>query len=223
MSRNINSQDRSEQTSGNRRRSFFLKLAALGGVLLPLKAVPADTKNDGQDRIDALQREIASLKHNVGRLEDLNEIRKLQHTYGYYLDKCLYEEVAQLFADDSQVRFMGGIWKGKAGVRRLYVGVFGSFFTGGKNAPVPGFLLDHPQLQDVIDVSPDRSSATPQAMVGRRYLRERVCTRRWRLEDQTPELQSGLACRFRQRLGPYETRIHPRLFGDLSGQSQRAG
>jgi hypothetical protein len=109
MSRNINSQDRSEQTSGNRRRSFFLKLAALGGVLLPLKAVPADTKNDGQDRIDALQREIASLKHNVGRLEDLNEIRKLQHTYGYYLDKCLYEEVAQLFADDSQVRFMGGI------------------------------------------------------------------------------------------------------------------
>jgi hypothetical protein len=159
MSRKINPQGRSEQTSGNRRRSFFLKLAALGGVLLPLKAVPADTKSDGQDRIDALQRQIASLKHNVDRLEDLNEIRKLQHAYGYYLDKCLYEEVAQLFADDSRVRFMGGIWKGKAGVRRLYVGVFGSFFTSGKNGPVPGFLLDHPQLQDVIDVSPDRSSA----------------------------------------------------------------
>lgn len=152
------------QNSGNwhaasERRSFFLRLAALGGLLLPLKAAIGQSKDAGKDRLGALQQEIESLKLKVGHLEDLNDIRKLQHAYGYYLDKCLYEEVADLYADNGEVRFMGGIWKGKAGVRRLYVGVFGTNFTDGKNAPVPGFLLDHPQLQDVIDVAPDRSSA----------------------------------------------------------------
>lgn len=152
-------QDKSKQRAGSERRSFFLKLAAIGGMLVPLKAAfGAEAKAD-RDRVGALEQEIASLKQHVGRIEDLNDIRKLQHSYGYYLDKCLYEEVTQLFADDGEVRFMGGIWKGKSGVRRLYVGVFGSFFTGGKNGPVPGFLLDHPQLQDVIDVAEDRSSA----------------------------------------------------------------
>ncbi len=145
--------------SGTKRRSFILKLAALGGLLLPLKSALGDTRNDRHDRLDALQQEIDSLKLKVGLLEDLNDICKLQHAYGYYLDKCLYEEVTDLYADDGEVRFMGGIWKGKAGVRRLYVGVFGTVFTDGKNAPVPGFLLDHPQLQDVIDVAPDRSAA----------------------------------------------------------------
>jgi hypothetical protein len=160
MSRKVKPREvMSEEHAGKERRSFFLRLAALAGVLLPLKAALGDNDNDNQDRVGALEQELASLKEHVGRLDDLNEIRKLQHAYGYYLDKCLYEEVAQLFADNGEVRFMGGIWKSKAGVRRLYVGVFGSFFTGGKNGPVPGFLLDHPQIQDVIDVAPDRSSA----------------------------------------------------------------
>lgn len=141
------------------RRWLLLKLAALGGLLLPLKAAIGAAKKDQPDRLALLEQEIASLRTQLGRLEDLNAIRKLQHAYGYYLDKCLYEEVASLFADDGQVRFMGGIWKGKAGVRRLYVGVFGGFFTGGKNGPVPGFLLDHPQIQDIVDVAADRSSA----------------------------------------------------------------
>lgn len=160
MSRKVKLANESgDLSAGNERRSFFLKLAALGSVLVPLKAAFGARTNDDRDRVSVLEQEIASLKQQVGRIEDLNDVRKLQHSYGYYLDKCLYEEVAQLFADDSEVRFMGGIWKGKAGVRRLYVGVFGSFFTGGKNGPVPGFLLDHPQLQDVIDIAPDRSSA----------------------------------------------------------------
>ena len=149
----------SEPAARKDRRSFFLTLATLGAMLVPLKAAVGKAKDQGQDRLHAMEQEIGSLKQQLGRVEDLNDIRKLQHAYGYYLDKCLYQEVVQLFADDGQVRFMGGIWKGKAGVRRLYVGTFGSFFTDGKNGPVPGFLLDHPQLQDVVDVAPDRSTA----------------------------------------------------------------
>jgi len=146
-------------STGNPRRSFVLKLAALAGALIPLKAAFGEAKNGGQDRLGALEQEIESMKTHIGRLEDANAIRKLQHAYGYYLDKCLYEETVRLFADDSEVRFMGGIWKGKAGVRRLYVDTFQTIFTDGKNGPLSGFLLDHLQLQDIVDVSSDRSSA----------------------------------------------------------------
>ena len=48
----------------------------------------------------------------------MHAVRRLQHAYGYYLDKCLYDEVVDLFSDSGEVRFMGGIFKGKAGVRR---------------------------------------------------------------------------------------------------------
>ena len=103
---------------------------------------------------------IEELSNRVGILEDTEAIRNLQHAYGYYIDKCLYEDVVDLFADDGEVQFFGGIYRGKEqGVRRLYVGNFLQGFTGGKPGPVYGFLLDHPQLQGVIHVAPDRKTA----------------------------------------------------------------
>jgi carotenoid cleavage dioxygenase len=92
-------------------------------------------------------------------VEDVMAIRKLHHLYGYFIDKCLYNETVDLFADDGVVRFFGGIWRGKKSVRRLYVGRFRKNFTGDHNGPVDGFLLDHMQMQDVIDVAPDRRTA----------------------------------------------------------------
>jgi len=101
---------------------------------------------------------IADLEHRLGVVEDTLAIRNLQHAYGYYLDKCLYDEVVDLFADDGQVMFIGGVYKGRAGVARLYTGRFRKRFTGGHNGPQHGRLLDHPQLQDIIHVSPDRQT-----------------------------------------------------------------
>lgn len=142
-----------------RRRSFILKLAAIGGGLFAAKSALSENSKAGIDRLEMLQAELDSMKLQIGRLEDTQAIRKLQHAYGYYLDKCLYEETVALFADDCEVRFMGGIWKGKKGARRLYVDTFQGFFTDGKNGPVPGFLLDHLQLQDIVDVAPGRTAA----------------------------------------------------------------
>src|SRR3569833_4122324 len=108
--------------------------------------------------LSALAQRVEQLAEEVGRLDDAQAIRKLQHAYGYYLDKCLYDEVVDLFADDGEVRFMGGAFKGKAGLRRLYCDRFRKSFTGGHNGPVYGFLLDHLQLQDIVDVAPDRGT-----------------------------------------------------------------
>jgi len=41
-------------------------------------------------KITELEKKIEALTKHVTRLEDLQEIRKVQHKYGYYIDKCLY-------------------------------------------------------------------------------------------------------------------------------------
>ena len=106
-----------------------------------------------------LEAAVNELTRRIGVLEDTQAIRNLQHAYGYYLDKCLYEEVAGLFSDQGEVRFFGGRFVGRDGIRRLYIERFQKNFTGGKNGPIHGFLLDHPMHQDVIHVAPDRSTA----------------------------------------------------------------
>ncbi|MBV9882595.1 MAG: nuclear transport factor 2 family protein [Sphingomonadaceae bacterium] len=109
--------------------------------------------------LSLLRERLADLEHEVGRLRDESEIRKVQYTYGYFIDKSQYNEVVDLFAEDGVVWFLGGIYKGKAGVRRLYIERFQTAFTDGHNGPRYGWLLDHPQLQMVIDVAPDRQTA----------------------------------------------------------------
>lgn len=102
---------------------------------------------------------LSTLTRRVDRLEAELGVRRLQHSYGYYLDKCLYQEVADLFSDDAEAIFCGGVYRGRAGINRLYLDRFRARFTQGHNGPVFGFLLDHPQLQDVISVNSDATEA----------------------------------------------------------------
>ena len=67
--------------------------------------------------------------------------------------------VVDLFSDEGEVWFLGGIYKGKAGIRRLYIERFRNNFTEGHNGPRYGWLLDHPQIQMIVDVAPDRKTA----------------------------------------------------------------
>lgn len=107
------------------------------------------------DRIAALEQQLAQLSKKLTVCEDEQAIRKLQHLYGYLLDKCLYREVVDLFTEDCEVRFHGGIYRNKTGAHRLYIDRFQTNFTGGNNGPVDGFLLDHPQHQDIVDIQQD--------------------------------------------------------------------
>ncbi len=106
------------------------------------------------NQISVLESRLNHLEQRLTVREDELDIRKLQHLYGYLIDKCMYDETVDLFTDDGEVRFFGGVWKGKEGVRRLYVERFQKRFTYGNNGPIDGFLLDHPQLQDIINVQP---------------------------------------------------------------------
>jgi len=101
------------------------------------------------DGTEELRREIEALRRELGRLADAQAVRALQFKYGYYMDKFLFDEVVELFDDDATLYFMNGVFRGKAGARRLYGG------ATGLRGPSPGILFEHVIAQDIVDVDPD--------------------------------------------------------------------
>jgi hypothetical protein len=112
-----------------------------------------------EEAIRLLTEQVAALTRRMTVQEDVQAVRALQFKYGYYMDKGLYDEVVDLFAEDGALHFMGGIFRGRAGLRRLYCDRLRSSFTHGNNGPVYGLLADHMQLQDIIDIGRDGVTA----------------------------------------------------------------
>jgi hypothetical protein len=111
------------------------------------------------DSNDAILARLEAVETELGLLKDQQAIRKLQFSYGYFMDKGQYDQVVDLFASDGELHFMGGIFRGRAGLTRLYCDRLRSGFTDGNNGPVYGLLADHMQLQDIVHVAPDGLSA----------------------------------------------------------------
>ena len=149
-----------KQPNGGRRSFIWKTGAAMSAVLA---STVAGISKSSPDRDSGLKGEMDRLSNQIGCLEDANAIRRLHQTYESYLDKGMYEEVINMFADEGEVIFNGGVFAGKdKGVRRLYCNHFSQGRTGRKIEPAPGFEPDPSQLQDVVEVAPDRKSAKAQ-------------------------------------------------------------
>jgi hypothetical protein len=143
------------------RRSFIWKTgAAMSAVLASAVAgvpKPKDDPNAG------LKNRIDQLSNQVGSLKDANAIRRLHQVYESLLDRGMYEEIVEMFTDDGEVIFNGGLFSGKdGGIRRLYCERFKSGLTGKKIEPAPGFEPDTSRQLDIVEVSADRRTATGQ-------------------------------------------------------------
>jgi triacylglycerol lipase len=104
-----------------------------------------------------VKRALAELVRRTDRLEDEAQIENLQRIYGYYLDRAQWDQVADLFADDGTVEFaQQGVYVGKPRVRA---------FLGrlGHHGLEAGWLNDHMQLQEVVDVAADGRSAVARS------------------------------------------------------------
>jgi hypothetical protein len=102
-------------------------------------------------RIEALEKQVAEQNTRLQNLADIEKINKLTRAYGYYVDKNLWDQVVDLFADDCSVEIAArGVYLGKKGADRLFRGAFGD----GKIGLAPGRLFNHFQLQGIVDVDP---------------------------------------------------------------------
>lgn len=97
-----------------------------------------------------------SLEARVQRTEDVLALERLQNVYGYYVDKRLFDQVVDLFAEESSVEISHrGVYAGKAGVRRLFINSWSRDGLG----LARGQIFNHFMLQPVIDVAPDGKHA----------------------------------------------------------------
>jgi hypothetical protein len=109
-------------------------------------------------RIALLEHKLEVLVENrVGMLEDMEEIKRLQRTYGYYIDLCLWEPMADLFAESGAAIEIGsrGRYLGKDKVLKFLRDVNG----GGLNGLRRQQVINHTQSQGIVTVAPDRMHA----------------------------------------------------------------
>jgi hypothetical protein len=96
------------------------------------------------------------LEIDVVRAEDVSALKKLQRAYGYYADRGLWEDLADLFADDAVANYPSGGFDGNASIRAMFVQNLGQ----GKPGLAEGRIYNHTILQPVIDLAPDGATAT---------------------------------------------------------------
>jgi SnoaL-like domain len=117
------------------RRAFIWKAgAALSGTLAAAAATgTADTtsKRVVDEARDAPSVQLERLSHQLGVLEDANAIRALHRALGHALNEGLHQDVINLFADASEVAPDGAV-----------------------------FILESTQEPGVVEVAPDRRTAT---------------------------------------------------------------
>jgi hypothetical protein len=101
-----------------------------------------------ESRIKALEAQVRTLQ----TLLDIEEIKKLQRAYGYYLEHWMAHEIIDLFSDspDVALEWPEGAYLGKAGVKRYFEGM---------EQKDPEFLHQLMQLSPVIDINPDGQTA----------------------------------------------------------------
>jgi triacylglycerol lipase len=98
---------------------------------------------------------VAEAERVVERVKDFHALDNLQSAYGYYLDKNLWNNLADLFSRDGSMELaQRGVYKGPR-VREFLLKVFGR----GQEGPVANRLGNHLQLQPVIHVSEDGKTA----------------------------------------------------------------
>jgi len=120
----------------------MMKTRALIAALLAAISAPA-LGQTAEERLDALDARIT-------RLEDLNQIERVQRTYGYFVDKGQWTQLSELFSDDATLEIGGkGIFIGKDRVLEYMQTAFGP------DGMHEGLIINHMQFQPIPDVSPD--------------------------------------------------------------------
>jgi len=117
--------------------------AAMLAASAPVQAQSVDTQ-------------IEQLTQRVERLEGTRAVKKLQRAFGFYVDRGLWGEAADLFTDDGTIEIgIDGVYVGKARIREYLMRLH-----GGQEGLIYGQLNEWVTLQPAISVAADGTSAT---------------------------------------------------------------
>jgi hypothetical protein len=127
---------------------------ALGAVALGVAGwLGRSATSQEASSIEAVAARAAALERDIARLEDVNAIKKLQRIYGFYTDKQLWSQAADLFSADGTIEIGGrGVYAGRDRIREFLL-------LNGPEQPQPKRLFDHMQLQPIVHVADDGLTA----------------------------------------------------------------
>ena len=115
----------------------------------------AQARADDADAMLEQRQQLADVEHRKTLIQAANDIKRLQRAYGYYVDEALWDDVADLFAEDGTIEIgLDGVYVGKARIRE-YLYALG----GGAAGLSHGQLNEHMQLMPVVSVAPDGLTA----------------------------------------------------------------
>lgn len=127
-----------------------MKRIILAGIVCVLAQQTAHAQRGG---IDA---EIDALTARVEKLEGTRAVKKLQRAFGYYVDRGLWGEAADLFADNGTIEIgVDGVYVGKARIREYL-----QRLHGGQEGLIYGQLNEWVTLQPAVSIAADGRSAT---------------------------------------------------------------
>ncbi len=133
-----------------RNSNLLTAVAAAMVALASTNAVSAETGKASASNEASVEQRLADLGRRLQHLQDVNDVEALQRTYGYFVDKGMWTEISQLFAEDGTYEIGGrGVFIGpKRVLEYLQVGL-------GAEHPVEGRLINHMQFQPFVSVSAD--------------------------------------------------------------------
>ena len=121
-------------------------------VALSVLCVPAQVSAQG----DGINEEIDVLVERVQGLEAQRAIKKLQNAFGYYVDRGLWGEAADLFSSEGTIEIgMDGVYQGNARIREYL-----KRLHGGQEGLIYGQLNEWVTLQPAIDMAESGDRAT---------------------------------------------------------------
>jgi hypothetical protein len=114
----------------------------------------------------SIDEEITTLLRRVEKLEGARAIKKLQRAFGFYVDRGLGGEAADLFTDDGTIEIgIDGVYVGKARIQEYL-----KRLHGGQDGLIYGQLNEWITLQPAVNISEDGNSGTArwrdQGMLG---------------------------------------------------------
>jgi len=111
-------------------------------ILLPDKSVTNETTVA-----------LSEMAYRISQLNDEDEVRNLQHSYGFYVDRRMWTDVVDLFASDGTVKVDGLAYTGPVEIRKALEKM------GPENLS-EGVMNERPQLMTVVEVGASGSEAT---------------------------------------------------------------
>jgi len=123
------------------------------GAPIPLTPVLSKVDQAPADSAGQIRR-VATLQAQLLCLQAESQVRSLQNAYGFYMDRRMWDDIADLYAADGTFEpGQRGVYRGRASIRHALEQI------GPKDLAV-GVVNDHTQMQPVVTLSPDCRSAT---------------------------------------------------------------